>query len=115
MNNTEKIEPAVGGFVLISNRHNAFLSRIDKVTKTQIICGDYRFNKQTMWLVGGDKWSVTRCQLISEERYNALMAEFDQKAKIRAARLYIQDNVRKCPSHPDLIKIAEMIKNMIEP
>ena len=57
-----------GDDVLITFRHEQSISKVTKVTKTKIVVGSYRFNKNTGMVIGETIW---RTASISEVTENA--------------------------------------------
>ena len=108
---SEKLEPTVGSWVHISNRHSESIAKIDRVTKTQFIVGSYRFRILDSYLVGGDAWSVKRAKVITEERANELKAQFTLKQNGYQAKNHIEASIRTL-SDENAIKVMEFIKSL---
>ena len=56
-----------GDEVLVTGMSHRHISKVDKVTKTQIIVNNARFRRDSGWQCGGDRWNVRKISVPTEK------------------------------------------------
>ena len=74
----------VGDNVLVTGMSYRRISKIDKVTKTQIVVGNARFRRDSGWQCGGDRWNVRRISVPTEKEISEIKEETLRKKLIFA-------------------------------
>ena len=74
----------VGDDVLVTGMTYRRISKIDKVTKTQIVAGNIRFKRESGWQCGGDRWNVRRISVPTEKEITEIKEETFRKKLIFA-------------------------------
>ena len=102
----------VGKTVLLSNRYNSSLHKIEKVTKTGFrISGDSSlFRLDNGWQKGGNSWSFSSCSLLTDEEANEYRAKWALAKEIRD----IKEEVKTKLEILD-IETLRKIKSIINP
>lgn len=83
-----------GDVVMISasNWHPEKLAKIDRITKTQIVVGELKFNKNTGYMVGTDVWNRRYLYIPNEEDIKRITT-----SKRRFDLLnYVKNNIESC-------------------
>lgn len=71
-----------GDDVLVTGRSCRRITKIDKVTKTQIVVNNARFRRDSGWQCGSDRWNVTRISVPTEKEISDIEEENLRKALI---------------------------------
>lgn len=71
-----------GDDVLVVGRYCRRITKIDKVTKTQIVVNNARFRRDSGWQCGSDRWNVTRISVPTEKEISDIKEENLRKTLI---------------------------------
>lgn len=69
----------VGDVVLVTGMSYRRIAKIDKITKTQIIVDNARFNKDSGWKCGSDRWNVRKISVPTEKEISDVKEECFRK------------------------------------
>lgn len=72
----------VGDDVLVTCRSYRRISKIDKVTKTQIVVDNARFRRDSGWQCGGDSWNRRSISIPTEKEISDVKEENIRKTLI---------------------------------
>ena len=64
-----------GDDVLVTGRSCRRITKIDKVTKTQIVVNNARFRRDSGWQCGGDRWNVRKISVPTEKEISDVKKE----------------------------------------
>lgn len=64
-----------GDEVLVTGMSHRHISKVDKVTKTQIIVNNARFRRDSGWQCGGDRWNVRKISVPTEKEISDVKEE----------------------------------------
>ena len=73
-----------GDEVLVTGMSDEHISKVDKVTKTQIIVNNARFRRDSGWQCGGDRWNVRKISVPTEKEISDVKEENLRKTLIYA-------------------------------
>lgn len=73
-----------GDEVLVTGMSHRHISKVDKVTKTQIIVNNARFRRDSGWQCGGDRWNVRKISVPTEKEISDVKEENLRKTLIYA-------------------------------
>ena len=73
-----------GDDVLVTGRSCRRITKIDKVTKTQIVVNNARFRRDSGWQCGGDRWNVRKISVPTEKEISEIKEETLRKKLIFA-------------------------------
>lgn len=65
----------VGDDVLVRGMYRRRIAKVDKVTKTQIIVNNARFERDSGWQCGSDRWNVRRISVPTEKEISDIKEE----------------------------------------
>ena len=77
-----------GDDVLVTGRSCRRITKIDKVTKTQIVVNNARFRRDSGWQCGSDRWNVTRISVPTEKEISDIKEENFRKELLYAIRSF---------------------------
>lgn len=97
----------VGDIVLVSGTWHRRLSTIQRVTKTQIIVDNIRFNRLSGWQCGRDRWNTSKLYVPSEKEIAEIKEEETHKKLVHS----IQDCDFKKLSTDKLKQVYNIIKS----
>ena len=67
MENERFKELKVGDYIFVINRYNKVLEKVDRVTKTMVICDGLRFSNNDGYVVGSDGYSLVHITIPTKE------------------------------------------------
>lgn len=73
-----------GDDVLVAGRSCRCITKIDKVTKTQIVVNNARFRRDSGWQCGSDRWNIRRISVPTEKDISDVKEENLRKTLIYA-------------------------------
>lgn len=73
-----------GDDVLVAGSSCRRITKIDKVTKTQIVVNNARFRRDSGWQCGSDRWNVRRISVPTEKEISDIKEENLRKTLIYA-------------------------------
>lgn len=73
-----------GDEVLVTGMFHRHISKVDKVTKTQIIVNNARFKRDSGWQCGSDRWNIRRIAVPTEKEISDVKEEDLRKTLIYA-------------------------------
>lgn len=65
----------VGDDVLVEGMNHRRISKVDKVTKTQIVIDNARFRRDSGWQCGSDRWNIKRISVPTEKEISDVKEE----------------------------------------
>ena len=71
-----------GDEVLVTGRSCRRITKIDKVTKTQIVVNNARFRRDSGWQCGSDRWNIRRISVPTEKEISDVKEESLRKTLI---------------------------------
>lgn len=71
-----------GDDVLVVGRSCRCITKIDKVTKTQIVVNNARFRRDSGWQCGSDRWNIRRISVPTEKEISDVKEENLRKTLI---------------------------------
>ena len=74
----------VGDDVLVTGMLCRRISKIDKVTKTQIVADNARFRRDSGWQCGSDRWNLRKISVPTEKQIAEIKEETLRKKLIYA-------------------------------
>jgi len=100
----------IGKWVHISNRHNEWVKKITRVTKTGfgVEDSDSLYSLNNGHLKGRTAWYMESASLISEDEKNRLTSEWNKVRDMRAMKSTIENSL-KVLSYEQMKKIVEII------
>lgn len=72
----------VGDDVLVTGMYHRRISKVGKVTKTQIVVNNARFRRDSGWQCGSDGWNVRRISVPTEKEISDVKEENLRKTLI---------------------------------
>lgn len=72
----------VGDDVLVTGMYHRRISKVGKVTKTQIVVNNARFRRDSGWQCGSDRWNVRRISVPTEKEISDVKEENLRKTLI---------------------------------
>lgn len=73
-----------GDAVLVTGRYHRHISKVDKVTKTQIIANNARFRRDSGWQCGSDRWDMKSISVPTEKEISEIKEENFRKELLYA-------------------------------
>lgn len=74
----------VGDDVLVTGMYHRRISKVGKVTKTQIVVDNARFKRDSGWQCGSDRWNVRQISVPTEKEISDIKKEDFRKKLIYA-------------------------------
>lgn len=74
-----------GDDVLVTGRSCRRITKIDKVTKTQIVVNNARFRRDSGWQCGGDRWNVRKISVPTEKE----ISDVKKEENLRKVLIYV--------------------------
>ena len=75
----------VGDIVLVSGTWHRRLSTIQRVTKTQVVVNNIRFNRLSGWQCNRDRWNTSKLYVPTEEQIAEIKEEETRKERAKLA------------------------------
>lgn len=108
MNSLENAK--VGDLLIVTHRYNKQLLTVEKVHKSFVIAGGYKFRKTTGSLVTSDSWSTSTAKLAAQEDIDAFRKELKRHKMVSQCRNIIFENL----SDSQLEQILEIANNHVK-
>ena len=85
----KELKDLVAGYdVLVAGSSCRRITKIDKVTKTQIVVNNARFRRDSGWQCGGDSWSMKSISVPTEKEISDIKEENFRKGLLYAIRSF---------------------------
>jgi transcription antitermination factor NusA-like protein len=102
-----------GDKVIVESRYRAYISEVDRVTKTQIISGNYKYRITDGYRVGCDRWGFVSIRMPTKARIDQI--RFDNKrAEMLDKAILVVDELRKKKWELKDMEIVVNISNMLD-
>lgn len=102
-------ELQVGDVVFVSSTWHKRLSKVERVTKTQIIVDNSKYRRDNGWQIGSDRWNTSYLHVPTEQQIAEIREEAYRKKLLYTVRDF---DFRKLPT--DKLKQVYDIINNIE-